>query len=97
MYGNAQVTQADAPAKRQPEVQAEIDGLNRNFDELFKQVEYLEDRLQPVLAQRKDEGQTGTGAPEPVRVPLAEVLCSSKRHVAAIGTRIASIIERLEV
>ncbi len=82
---------------RQSEVLVEMDKLGATCDSLEKLVADLEQRLQPVLAQRSEgAGETQNG-PEPVRVPLAQHLHTRIEHLSATYSRLQSIINRIEV
>jgi hypothetical protein len=95
--GYATASGQQAAAKRPTEISSEISGLEKNIEELLSQVSLLEDRLSPVLAPLgPSEASTNSVPPDP-SVPLASVICQAKRRVAAIGSRVASILDRIEL
>lgn len=82
----------------QTEVGASLQNLAGELKTTSERVGHLEERLGTVLAQRKPEGgQTETSAPEPVRVPLAQMIHEHMLAAARINEQLASIINRLEV
>lgn len=86
------------PQQKQPEVTAEVENLNLAAKYLEESLTMLEGRLAPVLAERKlENGVGGTGAPEPVRVPLAEELHAVVSGFQRIRDRVDSVVARLEI
>jgi len=83
-------------AKRPTEISSEFAGMDKNIEELMSQVSLLEDRLSPILAPAGPSEQNATAVPNP-SVPLANEICQAKRRVAAIGGRVASILDRIEL
>jgi hypothetical protein len=82
---------------RQPEVSGEMDRLAIQCETLDKQLHQLEQRLEPVLAQRSDGESANTKNPEPVRVPLAQSLHDRVYHLSLMSDRLQSTINRIEL
>lgn len=90
-------TGSQQAAVRPTEVLSEMAGLDKNLEELLSQVQLLEDRLAKVLRPvGPTEPSVAANAAEP-SVLLAQDICGFKRRVAAIGGRVASILDRIEL
>lgn len=97
MQANYTTTLGQQAAKRPTEITSEFNALDKNLEELLNQVSLLEDRLSPILSPMPvSEPTSVTQAPES-GVPLAREICQLKRRVAGIGSRVASILDRIEL
>lgn len=85
------------PQVKQPEVTKQVDRLQVATKSLEETVAMLEERLRPILAERKVANGAASGAPEPVRVPLAEELHTVGDGIEQVRERIFSIAARLEI
>jgi hypothetical protein len=104
MYANSNAVSSSAGVPmgntdpvRMPEVQGAIDRLAANTETLDKMLGELEVRLSGVLAQHKTAESGQPSSPEPVRVPLAEVLTTRANHVRVLMDRVQSMLERIEL
>lgn len=93
------LTATGAQSARQPEVATELEGLNKNIEELAAQISYLEDRLSPALSPVQLVGQetVSAAAPDSPMAPLAATLRDLKRRVAILGGQLAGIMDRIEL
>lgn len=94
---NESALRNSAPLNK-PEVTTQVENLQIIAKMLHEAVASLEQRLAPVLAERKVEaGKDGGSAPEPVRVPLAEELHRIHGDFKGVRDQVDSIKARLEV
>ncbi len=93
-YNQGQVVE---PVVRMAEVPGECERLGIQCEVLEKSIGELELRLQPVLAQHKVAGENSQSQPEPIRVPLAEVLHSKVLYLEKLISTVQSMTSRLEL
>lgn len=88
---------AQADPVRISEVGSEFEQLAIQHKMLDENLEALERRIEPVLAQRKAGNTDSSASPEPVRVPLAQRVHDHVGHMSRINERLRSIIDRVEL
>lgn len=88
---------SNVPEVKVGEVEQETLRLIGQEEVLSKQISELEMRLTPVLAQRAEMVQPGSSQPEPVRVPLAEMLHQRVYQFSRLSDSLQSIINRIEL
>lgn len=82
----------------QSEVSSEMERLTSQCIALEKHISELESRIGPILSQRSGGDSTAqTGAPEPVLVPLAQLIRERGKQLYSLSEQLASIIKRIEL
>lgn len=98
--GTAQIADmrnANVLSERQPQVQDEIQRLNATLEALFSTVERLEHRLQPVTLPRPEDVSKGSGQPEEMTCSVAGALRNIRQSIEAIGQRLNTLTNSLEI
>ncbi len=95
MYENSAVMPTQPV--RTTEVQGAHEVLVKNCEELSMVIAELESRLHPVLAQRLEGQANSPSTPEPIRVPIAQMIYERSEQVYLNVKAIRSILDRLEV
>lgn len=84
--------------------EVKVSEVSREFSELMQSIARLrevtatlEKALEPVCRQVNGTEGSGTNAPEPVRVPLAQTVHEHSDEVDRIASQLQSILSRLEL